>query len=89
MGDMITDITSNNSTSLSSSKRSKGGRPIGTTKQNLRKKKELLIAVKNEIAQKFWLIKKSAQKKNTRVKKGVLEQLIEETKKENKSKRSY
>ena len=61
-------VSSTESSDGSSMKRSKGGRPSGTTYLQKKKNEELLIEVKNIITKKYAEMKRTAERKNIKMK---------------------
>ena len=62
------------------SRKSKGGRPVGTTMENRQKKELEIMAAKNEIAEDFGKLMNDSKKKSKNVKRGALKQLINDVK---------
>ena len=61
--------------------RPKGGRPTGSTNEKKRLDEVALVAARNEIALIFGKEKKRAQKDHTRMKRGLLQEIIKDVKK--------
>ena len=77
----LSDLTSKSSLMLG---RTKGGRPIGSTKENKRLELKRVMDAKNEIAKKYRVVSDEARRKQKNVRKGYLSELIKEVKKRRK-----
>ena len=77
----LSDLTSESSLMLG---RTKGGRPIGSTKENKRLELKRVMDAKNEIAKKYRVVSDEARRKQKNVRKGYLSELINEVKKRRK-----
>ena len=69
----------------SSLKRLKCGRPVGSTMDNKRKKRENVIDAKNEITMRYRILSDEERKKSQYVRKGHLKDIAEEVKKKRKN----
>ena len=77
-GQTVTDMSDLSGTNKSSvGKKSKGGRPCGTTNSSKECSELLLVEVKNEISKRFAAVQKSTRK-GKRVAKGCLDNIINE-----------
>ena len=80
LGDFSDDFSSIShsraSSSHQSSKTSKGGRPIGSTKENKRKNHIALVAAKNEITKRYSDLVDINRRRNKKVKRGALAEII-------------
>ena len=69
------------SDSQTSGQRTKGGRPVGTTIENKRKREEDIVRMKNDISREHKIMVDSARKRGKKVKFGTLKHIIERNKK--------
>ena len=77
----ISDLTSDSQTSTRIESRTKGGRPVGSSIVNKRKRQEAIVMMKNDIAREYKSEVDEAKGKSRRVRNGLLEEIIQRHKK--------
>ena len=77
LGSSVSDLSESQT---SNKAQSKGGRPVGTTLVNMKKREEQIVMMKNDITREYKKEIETAKKRKRRVENGLLDSIIKKHK---------